>query len=62
MARSALAAAIGSSPMAAASRQAGNLTDRAIAIQVFKPGIAVGVHPAGVTGQVILWVLAFAVG
>ena len=41
---------------------AGDLADLAGPIQVFKPGIAVGVHPAGLFGQVILGMLAFAVG
>ncbi len=44
-----------------ASGQAGDLADLAGAIQVYEPGIAVRVHPAGTLGQVILGVLAFAV-
>ena len=40
---------------------AGNLADGAGAVEVFEPGIAVGMHPAGILGQVILGVLAFAV-
>ena len=41
--------------------QAGNLADIAGTIKVFEPGIAVGVHPAGIFGQMVLGVLAFAV-
>lgn len=41
--------------------QASDLADIAGAIQVFKSGIAVGVHPAGIFGEVIFGMLAFAV-
>ena len=41
--------------------QAGNHASLAGAIKVFEPGIAIVVHPAGVTPQMVLWVLAFAV-
>jgi hypothetical protein len=38
-----------------------DLTDITGAIQVFEPGIAIGMHPATISGQVILRVFAFAV-
>lgn len=44
-----------------ASGHAGDLADGAGAIEVFEPGIAVGVHPAAEPGEVILGVLALAV-
>ena len=42
--------------------EAGDLAYLTRAIQVFEPGIAVGMHPAGILGQVILGMLAFAIG
>ena len=44
-----------------ASGHAGDLADGAGAIEVLEPGIAVGMHPAAVAGEVILRVLAFPV-
>ena len=42
--------------------EAGDFADIAGPIQIFESGIAVGVHPAGIFGQMIFGVLAFAVG
>ena len=41
--------------------QAGTFADIARPIQVFESGIAIGVHPAGIFGQVIFGVFPFAV-
>lgn len=38
---------------------AGDLADGAGAVEILEPGIAVGVHPAAVSGQVILGMLTF---
>ena len=40
---------------------AGDLSDGAGAVEVFKSGIAVGMHPAAVSGEVVLRVLTFPV-
>jgi hypothetical protein len=41
---------------------AGNFADIAGSVEILEPGITISVHPASVFGQVILRVLAFAVG
>ena len=41
--------------------QAGDLPDPAGAVEILEAGIAVGMHPALVAGQMVLWVLALAV-
>ena len=40
---------------------AGDFSDGAGAIEVLEPGIAIGMHPAAVAGEMVLGVLAFAV-
>lgn len=42
-------------------RHAGDFADGPGAVEVLEPGIAVGMHPAAETGEMILGVLAFAV-
>jgi hypothetical protein len=41
---------------------AGDLVDIAGSVEILKTGIAVSVHPAAISGQVIPGVLAFAIG
>ena len=40
---------------------AGDFSDRPGSVEIFEPGIAIGMHPAAVSGEVILRVLALAI-
>ena len=48
-------------PRTMASGHAGDLADGVGPIEIYEPGIAIGMHPAAEAGEVILRVLAFAV-